>query len=285
MICANEIKIGKNSKIAPTAEIICDRIFIGNNTVITGSTKIHCKECLIGNHNFLNDVWIEGSLNAGVTKTKIGNENLILQNTRLNCNDYLEIGDDVNIGQNVSIWTHASSMDVFKGYPFVKAPVKIGSHIWITAGTTILPGVNVGSNVIIGNSSVVNKDIPNGCFAAGVPAKIIKAKVFPKKMTRPEKRDILNSVVREYKELLKFKSFSANLKIVNGTCIDISVNGKKTFFDCEKRKISGVLNKYSDDFRDFLRYRGIKFFVNSPFKSISPQWYNRALKNQISKLK
>ena len=283
-IFANKIDIGKNIKISPTVKIICDRISIGDGTVIVGDTKITCKECTVGKNNFFNNIWIEGSLNAGNTKIKIGNENLILQNTRLNCNDYLEIGDDVNIGQNVSIWTHASSMNILNGYPFTKAPVKIGSHVWITAGTTIMPGIEIGSHVIIGNSSVVNKNIPGGCFAAGCPVKIIKNNVFPKKLTVDEKKKILQDCIREYKELLKLKPFSAKLRIINDLSIEFVVNDKKTIFDCNSKEIKGELNEHSEDFRDFLRYRGIKFFVDKPSKSITPTWYINAIKRKHGEL-
>ena len=277
---ANKIKIGKNVKISPNVEIICDEITIGDGSVIVGDTKITCKECIIGKNNFFNGIWIEGSLTAGNTKINIGDENLILQNTRLNCNEYLEIGNDVNIGQYVSIWTHASSMNVLNGYPFTKAPVKIGSHIWITAGTTIMPGTEVGNHVIIGNSSVVNRNIPDGAFAAGVPVKIIKEKIFPKQQTLDEKKQILVDCIKEYKELLKLKTFSAKLKIKNDLSIEFIANGKKTIFDCKKKQILGKLDIYSEDFRDFLRYRGIKFFTDNPFSSIKPKWYLNALEKE-----
>ena len=39
--------------------------------------------------------------------------------------------------------------------------------------TTILKGVHIGNNVIIGAGSLVNKDIPDDCVAAGNPAKVI----------------------------------------------------------------------------------------------------------------
>lgn len=279
-LLANEIKIGKNVKISPNVDIICDKISIGDGTVIVGNTKINCKECIIGKNNFFHSIWIEGSLTAGNTKIKIGNENLILQNTRLNCNAYLEIGDDVNIGQNVSIWTHASSMNVLEGYPFTKSPVKIGSHIWITAGTTIMPGIEIGSHVIIGNSSIVNKNIPRGCFAAGNPVKIIKENVFPKKLGIKEKRRILEDCIREYKNLLQLKTFSAKIKITDGLSIQFIFKGKKTIFDCNKKIIKGNLDKYSEDLRDFLRYRGIKFFTDKPFESIPPRWYRNAINSK-----
>lgn len=276
-IHANEVNIGKNVRISSEVEIICDKISIGDGTVIKGNSKIFCKNCEIGKNNFLVDVWIEGSLNAGNTTIKVGNECLMMQNTRLNCNAYLEIGDDVNIGQNVDIWTHASSMNVFKGYPFTKAPVKIGSHVWITSRTTVLPGINIGSNVIIGNSSVVNKSIPDGCFAAGCPVKIIKENIFPRELTDEEVETILKDAIVEYESLVKMKSFIPNLQLNQNLQVEFIVEGRTTVFDFNNRTIEGDINEFSEDFRDFLRYRGIKFYTGSPFQSIEPLWYIKAL--------
>ena len=270
-IFANKINIGKNVELSPDTEIICDRISIGEGTVITGNTKITCKECAIGKNNFLSGVLIEGSLNAGNTRIKIGDECMILQNTRLNCNDYLEIGNDVNTG-DVKIFTHSSSMNVFKGYPFHKAPVKIGSHVWINIGSIILPHVTIGSNVIIANNSVVNKDIPDSCFAGGVPARIIKENAFPKKLDSNEKQKIMRDCIKEYKVLLELKPFSATLKVIKNQ-IMFETDGKRTYFDCDTKEIKGEINKFSEDFRDFLRYQGIKFFTGKPFKSVLPTWY------------
>ena len=43
----------------------------------------------------------------------------------------------------------------------------------IGAGSIILPGVCIGDDVQVGANSVVTKDLPNGSFAAGIPAKIL----------------------------------------------------------------------------------------------------------------
>ncbi|MBQ4059178.1 MAG: hypothetical protein IJD40_09635 [Lachnospiraceae bacterium] len=55
-----------------------------------------------------------------------------------------------------------------------KGPVKIGKNVWIGRCTSILSGVTIGDNVIVGANSVVTHDIPDNCMAVGVPAKIIK---------------------------------------------------------------------------------------------------------------
>ncbi len=53
-------------------------------------------------------------------------------------------------------------------------PVEIGDNVWCGVNVTILAGVRIGNNCIIGAGSLVNKDIPDNCIAAGVPAKIIR---------------------------------------------------------------------------------------------------------------
>lgn len=58
--------------------------------------------------------------------------------------------------------------------PLLK-PVEIGERTFVGVGVTILPGVTIGSDCIIGAGSLVSKDIPNGCLAVGVPAKVIRS--------------------------------------------------------------------------------------------------------------
>ena len=53
-------------------------------------------------------------------------------------------------------------------------PVIIGSNCWIGSGSTILKGVTIGDNSVIGAMSLVNKTIPNNVLAAGNPIKKIR---------------------------------------------------------------------------------------------------------------
>lgn len=52
-------------------------------------------------------------------------------------------------------------------------PVVIGENVFIGAGCKILKGVSIGRNSVIGAGSVVSKDIPANCIAAGNPARVI----------------------------------------------------------------------------------------------------------------
>lgn len=75
-----------------------------------------------------------------------------------------KIGKRVIIGQNVTIGRALNPL----GVP------TIGDNVYISAGSRIIGNIKIGNNVIIGANAVVNKDVPNNCIVAGVPAKIIK---------------------------------------------------------------------------------------------------------------
>ena len=86
------------------------------------------------------------------------------------------IGDYTLIGPNTQIYTACHSLDYKErqeNKEFGK-PVRIGDHVWIGGNVTILPGVSIGDNSIIGAGSVVTKDIPANVIAVGNPCKVIK---------------------------------------------------------------------------------------------------------------
>jgi acetyltransferase-like isoleucine patch superfamily enzyme len=77
------------------------------------------------------------------------------------------IKDYVQIGSHCSIYSVSTIDDSF-GKVVLKNNCRIGSH------STILPGVSIGKNSIIGAHSLVNKDIPDNVVAFGVPAKVAR---------------------------------------------------------------------------------------------------------------
>ena len=86
------------------------------------------------------------------------------------------IGDNVMIGPNTLISTvnHPLSPAGRRKHLGIGKPVTIGNDVWIGGNVTILPGVNIGNNVVIAAGAVVTKDVPDNCLVGGVPAKKIK---------------------------------------------------------------------------------------------------------------
>lgn len=89
----------------------------------------------------------------------------------------IDIGNDVQITEGVTLLTHGYDWAVLKGvYGEILGSgggIQIGNNVFIGMKTTILKGVHVGNNVIIGANSLVNKDVPNNCVVAGNPARVI----------------------------------------------------------------------------------------------------------------
>jgi len=88
----------------------------------------------------------------------------------------VEIGDNAFIGPNVSIFTACHPLDSAIRNTAVEwaEPVKIGDSVWIGGCATILPGVTIGDNVVIGAGAVVTKDVPSDVVVGGNPARIIR---------------------------------------------------------------------------------------------------------------
>ncbi len=99
-------------------------------------------------------------------RLKLGYKTDIGAFTYINAKHGVTIEDFVQIGSHCSIYS-VSTIDNKTGPVILKKNCRIGSH------TTIMPDITVGENAVIGVHSFINKDIPAGCTAVGVPAKII----------------------------------------------------------------------------------------------------------------
>ncbi|MBN1491126.1 MAG: acyltransferase [Phycisphaerae bacterium] len=101
-------------------------------------------------------------INAGCmlvarTRILIGNDSLIGEYSSIRDSDH-----GIEPGVPIRIQPHRS------------ASIIIGADVWIGRGTVILKGVSIGDGSVIGANSVVNKDVPAGVIAAGIPARVIR---------------------------------------------------------------------------------------------------------------
>ena len=79
----------------------------------------------------------------------------------------IHVGEHSYIAFGASILSH----DMTRRY---RADTIVGKYCFIGARSLIMPGVQIGDHCIVAAGSIVTKDIPNNCIAAGNPAIIIR---------------------------------------------------------------------------------------------------------------
>lgn len=98
----------------------------------------------------------------------------------------ITFGDDVLVGPDCTFVTAVHPTDPVRrheGYMQYR-PITVGSNVWFGAGVLVCPGVTIGDNCVIGAGSVVVKDIPANCVAAGNPCRVIR-RVIPSNQDTP----------------------------------------------------------------------------------------------------
>lgn len=109
--------------------------------------------------------------NIRVGKNFFANFNLVILDEA-----QVTFGDNVFIAPNCGFYTAGHPVDAAernKGLEYAR-PITVGNDVWFGAGVSVLPGVTIGSNCVIGAGSVVTKDIPSNSVAVGNPCRVIR---------------------------------------------------------------------------------------------------------------
>lgn len=162
MFSSNFKKFGRHSRIIYPMQIgnpqyieIGDEILISYNVRLVALKRDNIPPCLV----------IED-------RTRVGRFSVIA------CLRHVHIGKRVSIAQNVFISDNIHgyediTLPIFDQPLVFKGKVHIGDHSWIGHNACII-GAQIGKHCVIGANSVVTKDIPDYCVAAGVPARVVK---------------------------------------------------------------------------------------------------------------
>lgn len=105
-------------------------------------------------------------------KVRIGRNVVVMPGCLMMSAGGITIEDGAMIAANVQLISN--NHDLYERQVITCKPVHIGRHAWVGAGATILPGVTVGDNAVVGAGSVVTKDVEADTIVAGNPARFIK---------------------------------------------------------------------------------------------------------------
>ena len=89
---------------------------------------------------------------------------------------HIYIGDYTMLGPNVTIATagHPILPELRERGLQFNMPVRIGRNCWLGAGAIVMPGVTIGDNVVVGEGSVVTRDLPSDVVAVGNPCRVLR---------------------------------------------------------------------------------------------------------------
>lgn len=113
----------------------------------------------------------------------IGKGSIIGDNALLDARNGLQMGENVNISSNVSIYTeqHDHRDEHFRCTEGQDKSVTIGDRVWLGSNVTVLPGVKIGEGAVCCAGCVVTKDVAPFEVVAGIPAK--KVNIRPQSLS------------------------------------------------------------------------------------------------------
>jgi len=173
----------------------------GSNIVLR-----HPKKIVIGDNAVIDDGCVldaRGDLNRGIV---IGNDVMLARGTILGCkNGDIRLGDNVglgayciihaigesgvSVGNNVVIGTYTylaggshyhferTDIPISQQGQDLKGGIRIEDNVWLGARVTVLDGVTIGRDAIVGSGAVVTKDILPFAIAVGVPAQVVGSRL------------------------------------------------------------------------------------------------------------
>jgi len=239
--------IGKNVSISSTARInVSEHFEIGDRSIIRDNVLIEGRHIKIGR-----EAWIDeyshiggGSCFDYQSKLTVGDFLHMGKYSHINSARPVSLGDECGVGIGTKIFTHGAYLSAWEGFPVRFEAVSIGDRVWLPHAW-VNPGVHIGNDVVVAAMSLVNRDLPAGCFAGGIPVQVLKENVYPRKLTLREKVLLINRIASDLR--LHFSLHMGEIRF------------DRTTFNLEERIIDGPATEETERIKNQLRRCGIRF--------------------------
>lgn len=123
-------------------------------------------------------------------RVEIGTKTVMGQECTISAYQRVRIGDECVIADRTMFidFDHGvvDTEKAIRSQGIYMEDVIVGSNVWIGYGATVLRGVRVGDNSVIGTNSVVTKDVPANAVVGGVPARVLRMREAPKNLKWPD---------------------------------------------------------------------------------------------------
>lgn len=253
-------RIGREVKIHKTARINVQNGVIGDRSVIGANAVIEGREVRIGH-----EAWIGENAHIGGGSCQDPSSVLVVGDflhmgpySHLNQCRGLRIGHEFGCGMGTKVFTHGAYESAWDGFPVQWQSVSIGDRVWLP-NAWVNPGVKIGNDVVVAAMSLVNKDLPDGCLAGGIPCRIIKHGAYPRRLGEHEKGELFERIFQEAVAIFltnrRGKATALSYQRISEDVFSVG----KTIFDLSDRRIEGEVTDFTQVLKNQLRRNGIRF--------------------------
>ncbi len=250
------IKIHPDVMIADTATIDVKDGEIGRGTIISAHASIEGRYVKIGQESWIGEYASigGGSCYDGEAFLDAGDWMHLGHYAHINTARGVRLGHEVGIGWRSAVFTHGAYESCLDGFPVEWGEVTMGDRVWLPHAW-VNPNVHIGNDVVVSAMSLVNRDLPSGCLAGGIPVKVIKENAYPSPLTPTGIKKFRYQISKRVVDLL---GSDAGVNFDDNRIIVI-YDGSITSFFLEERRIVGNANSATEIVKEQLRRNGVRF--------------------------
>jgi len=252
--------------IHPTAMINVDEFIINEEggIYIGANTKIEGRRVELGDMCYIQENVLIGGGGCWESTSlfKCGVGCLISSGSIINTNHPVIFGDNVGLSPGVKLYTHSHWQNILEGYTARFGPITVGDDAYITGDSIVVPNIKIGRGAMVCANSTVMSHVPDYKMVAGNPAKVIGE--ARRELSKQAKGRIVKRLLKELCEYMndKFMRTAIWIDQDESGSEEIRVHyawDEDTIFDLNTYEVKGPQDWITDEIRNFLRRRGIKF--------------------------
>ena len=276
LIISDYINLKEGAKISSNCYIKTCSFELGVMSILGKNANVVTRHVRIGDVFFSGNSITIGGGGAFSNRAKliIGDECLVSSHCLLNTGEGIIIGNRVGLSPYVKLYTHNHWQNELEGYHSNFGPIIIEDNVYVTGDCLVVPNITIGKgSTIFANSTVVSNVKPYSQLS-GNPAKVIG------KIDNDVRQNKKVSIIRKIVSSMYDEEQTIDINKENVTYLD-SINKKtatdaqvimtfnveksydlsdeKVIFNLQTYEITGKQNSLSDEVRNYLRRRGIKF--------------------------
>ncbi|MBI3784000.1 MAG: E3 binding domain-containing protein [Deltaproteobacteria bacterium] len=292
ILLAAEVHLGDGVTIGADSSFECDRLTLGPLAAFGKRTRARCRSITIGAALWSKDDVViggGGSDEAGA-HLRAGDACFFGEAAYLNPCHPITLGDEVCIGSRAMLFTHSHWQSVLRGYRSLFGPIDVGNHVFIGNQAFVFPGVTIADGATVIVNSFVAVNVAASTMVGGVPAQVIRHVASPSLAER--KKMVLDVLMPDLARALSERGFKVQprdgdagselavagvghirflpetdaAKLPAGRQIVLTFTSQSppaadgvTLLDLAAARIAGEQDAFSDEVREFLRRRGVRF--------------------------